>query len=61
MQGGRNQQAEQNNSWLCGMGVIWCHAMLCMHVVDSRRCRVHGVHQNIDAESYTKDNVRAEG
>ena len=24
--GGGNQQAEQNNSWLCGMGGIWRHA-----------------------------------
>jgi len=58
--GGVNQHAEQNNSWLCGMGGILCHAMLCMHVLDSRRCRVHGVHQNVDAESHGNDNVRAE-
>ena len=38
------------NFWLCGMGAILCHAMLCMHLVDRRRCRVHGVHQNMDAE-----------
>jgi len=55
------QQAEQNNFWLCGMGVMWCHVMLCMHVADRRRCRVHGVHQNIDAESCTTGNVRASG
>jgi len=27
--GGGNQHAEQNNSWLYGMGGIWCHALLC--------------------------------
>jgi len=50
MQRGGNQQVKQNNSWLCGMGAIWCHAMLCMHVVDSRHCPVHCEHENSGAE-----------
>jgi len=41
---------KQNNSWLCGMGGICCHAMLCMHVLDSRRCPVHCEHENSGAE-----------
>ena len=65
MRTGDNQQAKQDNSWLCGMGRIWCHAILCMDVVDSRRCTVHGVHQNISAESSAQDieqwSTRAEG
>jgi len=52
---GGQQEAEQNNSWLCGMGGIWCHAMLCMQVVDSRRCPVHGEHENSGAEPSAKD------
>jgi len=55
---GGNQQAKQNNSWLCEMGGIWCHAMLCMHVVDSRRCPVHGEHENSGTESSASDNKR---
>jgi len=45
-----NQQAKQKNSWLCGISAIWYHAMLCMHVAYRRRCRVHGMHQNIVVE-----------
>jgi len=55
---GDNQQTKQNNSWLCGMGGIWWHAMLCMHVVDSRRCPVHGEHGNSGCESSAPDNTR---
>ena len=55
---GGNQHAKQNNSWLCGMGGIWCHAMLCIHVVDSRRCPVHGEHGNSSSESSASDKKR---
>ena len=55
---GGNQQGKQNNSWLCGMGWIWCHVMLCMHVVDSRRCPVHCEHENSGAESSAEDTKR---
>ena len=34
----RRQQAKQDISLLCGMGMMWCHTILCMHVLESRRC-----------------------
>ena len=43
----RQEQAKQKNSWLCGIGAILCHAMLCMHVEYRRLCRADGMHQNI--------------
>jgi len=51
---GDNQQGSKTTPdcvELVEYGVMQCHAMLCMHVVDSRRHTVHGEHENSGVES----------